>query len=399
MLTPAEARRAIAGAMRPFETARVALEHATGRVLRQEVRAERDQPPFDRVTMDGIALTFDALARGTRRFTIQARQYAGEPPLTLADDDACIEVMTGAVLPANADCVVPVERVTVTAGTAEVEADYKAERRQFVHGKGSDHRAGTELLASGTVVTPVDVAVVASCGLDVVDVARSPAIRVVSTGSELVSAGRPVAPHQIRSSNGPALLAMLRQKEFTDCVHEQVGDAPDALRENLARHLDEAPVLILSGGVSMGKADFVPEVLSALGVKKVFHKISQRPGKPMWFGIGPRDQAVFALPGNPVSSLVCCRHYVLPALFAASGCDPAPAEYALLTEDVTFRPELTAFVPVRLESDVDGILRAQPVATNTSGDFAALRGTGGYVELARERTHFPKGSPVALYRW
>jgi molybdopterin molybdotransferase len=158
-------------------------------------------------------------------------------------------------------------------------------------------------------------------------------------------------------------------------------------------------VLILSGGVSMGKADFVPQVLADLGVRTVFHKISQRPGKPMWFGVGPDGQAVFALPGNPVSTLVCCRQYVLPALFDASGRESRKPEWAVLTEDVTFKADLTFFMPVMLQSDVDGSLRARPVPTNTSGDFTALGGTDGYVELAREQSHFPQGSPVPLHRW
>jgi molybdopterin molybdotransferase len=149
----------------------------------------------------------------------------------------------------------------------------------------------------------------------------------------------------------------------------------------------------------MGKADFVPQVLADLGVKAVFHKISQRPGKPMWFGTGPQGQAVFALPGNPVSTLVCCRQYVLPALLDASGRAPRATEWAILTEDVTFAADLTFFMPVTLKSDVDGSLRAKPVPTNTSGDFTSLGGTDGYVELAREQSYFPQGSPVPLHRW
>ena len=127
----------------------------------------------------------------------------------------------------------------------------------------------------------------------------------------------------------------------------------------------------------MGKADYVPEVLAKLGVELIFHKISQRPGLPMWFGIGPEKQAVFALPGNPVSSLVCCRQYVLPALLLASGREASAVETAVLAEDVTFKPALTCFLPVRLLADTGGKLMAQPVPTNTSGDFTSLTGTDG----------------------
>lgn len=149
----------------------------------------------------------------------------------------------------------------------------------------------------------------------------------------------------------------------------------------------------------MGKADYVPDVLAELGVEVVFHKVSQRPGKPLWFGMGPDKQAVFALPGNPVSALVCCRHYVIPALQKASLATPPAPEFASLASDVTFKPELTCFQPVRLVSNAAGQVLAMPVKTNTSGDFTALAGTDGYVELAREQSHFAAGTTVFLHRW
>ena len=192
------------------------------------------------------------------------------------------------------------------------------------HG-GSDHEQGFEVLRSGTQIAAPDIAIIASCGREHVSVASLPTIRVISTGNELIPAGRAIADHQIRMSNGPALVAMLAEQGFVDSTHDHIVDEPETLRQRINEHLGNAAVLILSGGVSMGKADFVPQVLDELGVSIVFHKISQRPGKPMWFGIGPQGQVVFALPGNPVSSLVCCRQYVLPALFAASGRDAAMA--------------------------------------------------------------------------
>jgi molybdopterin molybdotransferase len=193
--------------------------------------------------------------------------------------------------------------------------------------------------------------------------------------------------------------AMLREQGYVDCDHAHLIDNPDILRERIADHLNDADVLILSGGVSMGKADFVPEVLTNLGVDVVFHKISQRPGKPMWFGVGPGRKAVFALPGNPVSALVCCRQYVIPALNAASAAAQHPPEFASLASDVTFEPELTCFQPVGLLSNAAGQVLAMPVKTNTSGDFTALSATDGYVELPKEQSHFPAGTPAILHRW
>ena len=325
-------------------------------------------------------------------------QAAGDPALTL-EAGQCIEIMTGASLPAGADCIVPVERISVQDGMATIERDYVATPQQFVHARGSDHSQGTELLSPGARISPMDIAIIASCGLPEVAVSAAPTIRVISTGNELVPAGEPIEPHQIRMSNGPAMVAMLEQHGFTNCAHDHIVDQPALLRERIAAHLDSANVLILSGGVSMGKADYVPAVLKELGVEVIFHKVSQRPGKPMWFGMGPDGQAVFALPGNPVSALVCCRHYVVPALHRAAGLRDAAPEFASLVQAVTFSPKLTFFLPVKLVSGVGGQTLAMPVHTNTSGDFASLTGTAGYVELALEETTFPAGSGARLHRW
>jgi molybdopterin molybdotransferase len=200
-------------------------------------------------------------------------------------------------------------------------------------------------------------------------------------------------------SNGPAIVAMLEDHGFTNAAHDHLIDEPAILKERIARHLERSSVLILSGGVSMGKADYVPQVLDELDVKVTFHKISQRPGKPMWFGVGPDGQAVFALPGNPVSALVCSRQYVIPALHHMSGMAAEAPQFASLTAEITFKPQLTNFLPVKLISNAAGQVLAMPVHTNTSGDFASLSGTDGYVELALEQTEFKAGTTVPLHRW
>jgi molybdopterin molybdotransferase len=398
VITTAEARDAILAAMQAFEPESIPVAASVGRVLRQSVLADRDQPPFDRVMMDGIAISFRDFDGGMCNFQLQATQAAGDQELTLEAGKA-IEIMTGASLPEGADCIIPVERITVSNGAAKVEQDYKARERQFIHPRGSDHAKNTELLRSGKRISPMDIAVINSCGLTNVDVSRSPSIRVISTGNELVPAGEPVEAHQIRLSNGPAVIAMLEQHGYSDCAHDHIVDEPELLKERIGKHLDSADVLILSGGVSMGKADYIPQVLEELGVSVVFHKISQRPGKPMWFGVGQNQQTVFALPGNPVSTLVCCRQYVIPALDSASGLRESQPEFAALTQNVSFKPKLTCFLPVRLLSNTGGQILAMPVHTNTSGDFASLSGTDGYLELSLEESNFPAGTAAVLHRW
>ena len=337
-------------------------------------------------------------ADGKRSFPIQSTQAAGDPAESLEPGN-CIEIMTGASLPQGADCIVPVERTTINDLGAHIEANYETEERQFIHACGSDHKKGADLLKPGTAITPMDIAIIASCGLPEVSVAKQPAISVISTGNELVPAGVAIEAHQIRMSNGPAIVALLADHGFTNADHDHLVDEPGRLKERIAQQLERSNVLVLSGGVSMGKADYIPQVLDELGVKVIFHNVSQRPGRPMWFGVGPAGQAVFALPGNPVSTLVCGRQYVIPALRHMSGMAPGTPQFASLTADVTFKPKLTNFQPVTLLSNAAGQVLAMPIHTNTSGDFAALSGTDGYVELALEESEFKSGTTVPLHRW
>ena len=398
MLTTAEALDAVLAATPGAGAAKVPAEESTGRTLRQTVVAERDQPPFDRVMMDGIAIAWSDVDSGTRRFPVQAMQAAGDPQLTL-EPGHCIEIMTGAILPQGADCIVPVERLTFADGVAEIESDYEIVKDRFIHPRGSDCARGAHWLVPGKKISPLDIAIIASAGLTDVEVATEPVIRVISTGNELVAPGQPIEAHQIRLSNGPAIVAMMESYGYRNAEHSHIIDDVDAMRDRFRQHLDQAKVLILSGGVSMGKADFVPAVLAELGVEKIFHRITQRPGKPMWFGKGPNDQLVFALPGNPVSALVCCRQYVIPSLQKASGMPIGPPEFAALAARIVFEPKLTCFQPVKLISSAGGQLLAMPVKTNTSGDFASLSATDGYVELPLEQSVFEAGTPVILYRW
>ena len=398
MLTAAEALAKVLAAMPvwPAEVSDIAT--APGKILRQTIVAERDQPPFDRVMMDGIAVAHADYAKGQRSFPVQATQMAGEPAKRL-EPGCCIEIMTGATLPDGADSIVPVERVEVVGGKAVLEDGYAIEERQFVHPRASDYAEGTELLAPGRRISPMDIAVIASAGQAEVKTTRSPVIRIVSTGDELVPAGQPIAAHQVRQSNGPAIVAMLASHGYRNTQHDHIVDERRILEERIAAHIEAADVIVLSGGVSMGKADYVPDVLAKLGVEIVFHKVSQRPGRPMWFGMVPGGKSVFALPGNPVSALVCCRQYVIPALNRASGMAAPLPEFASLAGDVRFEPDLTCFQPVKLVSNAAAQVLAMPVKTNTSGDFAALSGTDGYAELPQDKSFFPTGTTVRLYRW
>jgi molybdopterin molybdotransferase len=402
MFSPADAAAAIAAHAPRLPIIPVALRDAAGCVLQQIVYAERDQPPFDRVAMDGIAIASSSVANGQKQFRIVGTQAAGAAPIGISSATECVEIMTGAMLPKGCDCVIPVERIVIDNGTAQLADDVVATPWLNLHRRGVDCRAGDVVLRPGTKLGAPDVAVLASAGLVHVQVSRMPRIVVISTGDELIEPGKPMTAWQIRRSNVYGVLAALRSHGFTRLADDHIADDERVLRERLRSHLDTADILILSGGVSMGKFDFVPKILSELGVKQVFHKIAQRPGKPMWFGVRTDDQgggtAVYALPGNPVSTLACVARYVLPGLQAGLGTTTAPIKVQL-TDTCKVLSSLTTLLPVRIAAIGGEAMAAHPQPTQGSGDFTALIGAHGCVELPPGNDEIPAGAIVKFFPW
>jgi molybdopterin molybdotransferase len=398
MLTPAQAETLIEQHLVCLPIESLPLTQVAGAVLRENIYAERDQPPFDRVAMDGIALSTSGAAGSSGRLRVAAMQAAGDPPHTLADPETCIEIMTGAMLPRGCDAVVPVEQIQLSGDVAEIGRK-PVQPWQNVHRRGSDCRQGTLLLAAGTRLAAPEVAIAAGAGMSRLRVSAQPMIVVISTGNELVEPGETIEPHQVRRSNAYGITASLRQHGFTRIADDHVRDDEAQLTERLGFHLHTHDVLILSGGVSMGRLDLVPKVLEKLGVGLVFHHIAQRPGKPMWFGVSQSGPAVFALPGNPVSTLVCLSRYVLPALRAAMGQMPAAPPRIAITAPVDVKAPLAFYMPVNLRSDEWGRTSAEPKPTNGSGDFTALAGTDGFIELPPGPNTFPKGFVAPFFRW
>ena len=423
---------------------RVSLSAAAGRVLREHVAADRDFPPFDRATMDGIAVNSASFLRGFRNFPVEGLQKAGSPALLLRSRNGCLEITTGAVMPKGCDCVIPVEYVAMDGRVARANDEFQARPGVNVHRKGSDARKGDILLRSGCRLLPAQIAVAASVGKSRILVSKTPAIAVVGTGDELVEINRPVKPFQIRRSNTCALAAGLALSGYTRVKRFHIRDDQKKLRAGLKKILAKYDVVILSGGVSMGKLDFVPRVLKQLGVAVLFHKVRQRPGGPLLFGKTADGKPVFGLPGNPVSTQICLYRYVLPYLNKAIGLAPRATDYAVLSEAVTIKtaltrsapqsgalrvnPELldiardgseggepvepqtpffkdgrveglTYFLPVTITSAKDGHLNAAPVFPRNSGDFVSLTKSDGFVELQKNTFRFSERSAFRFYRW
>ncbi|MEI6458933.1 MAG: molybdopterin molybdotransferase MoeA [Pseudomonadota bacterium] len=395
MLTPAEASTAIGAALVPLPVETLALDAATGRILAETVVAERDLPPFDRVAMDGIAIRHAGWVAGIRRFIVDGVVGAGSEPPPLTADDHCLEVMTGAMLPPGANSVIPVELLRLADGHALLGNEVLTAGAN-VHHQATDGRAGEIALPRGTRLRGPELAVAASVGRRTVEVARAPGIAIISTGDELVGPDAVLKPWQIRRSNAQGIAALLRSRGHHNLRDAHIGDQRETLHQQIGQLLESQDVLILSGGVSAGRFDHVPSVLVQLGVRQVFHKVAQRPGKPLWFGVGPKGQSVFALPGNPVSTLVCLVRYVLPALEQLGGAAGSRTAGAVLETGWTGHATLTTFVPVMRTASGSPTVRLHQ--TRGSGDFISLVDTEGFVELAPGTT-LPPGSPVPFYTW
>lgn len=388
MLTSVTAARNLLSAIDlgwPVET--VPFNQLRTRVRAQNIIADRDQPPFDRVAMDGVAINYTTYAAGQRRFPIAHLQAAGAEPIPLPDPTHCIEIMTGAALPPGVTTVIRYEDLT-REGNAfrlpEGVADGKS-----IHRRGKDIRAGSPLATGRSRIGIAEAGMLATCGCTELSVVRQPRIAVVATGNELVGVHEKPLDHQIRMSNVFQLEQLLDQEGAITTVHHFPDDRKTLLTR-LATCLNDSDLVVLSGGVSKGKLDFVPGVLEELGVEKLFHGVAQRPGKPLWCGRRGKT-VVFGLPGNPVSSVNCLVHYVLPFIRQQFGLADAPV-YAKLVEEVTFKPELTLFQLVRLESDpTTGTLLAYPTNNQGSGDATSMLRSDGFIELPAGQEVYPKG--------
>ncbi|MCS7035495.1 MAG: molybdopterin molybdotransferase MoeA [Saprospiraceae bacterium] len=377
-----------------WEVEEVPLAQAMGRVLREQVCADRDFPPFARVSMDGIAIAYPAWEAGRRVFAVSGQIPAGAPPQPLGGLERCWEVATGGVLPEGADTVVPYEQVTFSEGQATIVAK-EVRPGQNVHAQGKDRRQGDVLLEPGVVLGAAQMALLATVGHSRVRVTRRPTAIIIATGDELADVEDAPLPWQIRLSNPWAIEALLKPW-VASSVHQRCADDIADLRAVLLPALREHALVFITGGVSAGKRDVVPDVLREGRAEVVFHKVTQRPGKPFLFARTPQGGAVFALPGNPVSAFMCTVRYALPWVRRASGANKAPAQWAFLAESLEFRPDLTWFVPVRVENR-QGALWAHPQPGHGSGDLANLHEADAFIELPRGRDHFESGEVFPLW--
>ena len=398
MISVQEAENIILQQTINLHTEGVPLMQSLGRILAENLVADRNFPPFDRVTMDGIAINFEDFKKGLSTFWITGIQAAGKPQLTHGGEGTCLEVMTGAILPKGCDTVIRYEDLTMENNRATLVIDTIV-GQQNIHKKGVDREQNEVIILRGVKMTAAEIATAATLGKSTLQVVQLPKVAIISTGDELVEVHEMPLLHQIRRSNAYALAALL-ESEFkmpTQLYH--FNDDQNTITDGLKNILNEFEVVILSGAVSEGKYDFVPQVLDHLEVKKLFHKVAQRPGKPFWFGTHPTGRVIFALPGNPVSTFLCACRYIVPFFRKNLGLAETSFEKAVLSGKIVFKPDLTYFIPVKLQYTEGGVMEALPLAGQGSGDLANLNDADGFLELPQGRDVFEKGEAFRLIRY
>lgn len=305
--------------------------------------------------------------------------------------------MTGAARSSATDTIIPYENLHIADGIAHIKQE-PVLLGQNVHVQGSDRRRGDIVISAGQIIGPTHINMAASVGKSELLVKKLPRVVILSSGDELVDVTDTPLPYQIRRSNNYSTHTVLRHYGV-EALMLHLPDNLNAIRQEVARLQLEFDVILLSGGVSMGKFDYIPQALEDTGVHMHFHKVRQRPGKPFWFGTFGERGVVFALPGNPVSTFLCLHRYVLPWLETSLGFPPAPPAYAMLAKKVRFEPQMLYFIQVKLRQDAEARLWADPLEGRGSGDFSNLLDTDAFLELPMERTEFEAGEVFRVLRF
>lgn len=369
------------------KTGLVPLQQATGLILAEPVCSPIDTPPFNQSAMDGYAFSFEQWD-GRSSLAVMGEIQAGNSSSDELQLSEAVRIYTGAPLPPGADTVVIQEKVLIAGKSISIR-DEQLRKGHNVRVQGSQIKKGEITLPAGHYLTPAAIAFLAGTGIDQVKVFANPRVSIIVTGKELLAPGHPLTDGKIYESNSYGLLAALQQLSITPVSVEVVDDREDEIFNAITRQLD-TDLVILTGGISVGDYDFVATVLGKCGVKTVFHKVRQKPGKPLYFGT--RHQTlVFALPGNPAAVLTCFYEYVMPAISHFTKREYFRKAELPLAGDFTKKRELTYFLKGKTMAGAVSVLNNQESYMMNSFAMADC-----IIELEEDKEHFKCGDPVSV---
>jgi len=377
----------------PRATTVVSVWEALGFVLAQEVRTDREYPPFNRSTRDGYAVRSSEAAPGAQLKCV-GEIKAGDTVREALVSGTCLQIMTGAAVPANADAVVMIEYTSREADFVRFERN--AQAGQNIVARGSEAAAGQTILTRGVRLGFAELALAAQVGAVQLQCAQRPRVAILSTGDEVVLIDETPGPFQIRNSNSVSLAAQVRIAGGEPVVLGNAADRIEDLGEKIERGLRE-DALVLSGGVSMGKYDLVESVLKAMGADFFFDAVAIRPGKPAVFGMC-QGKPVFGLPGNPVSTMVTFELFVAPAIDLLSGAEvrALPLVEARLAEAMKEKTGLTHFLPARVEWH-GTVAEVKALRWQGSGDITALARANCFLVVPADRERMEIGESVSVF--
>ncbi len=390
MISLQQAQQLVLQQARLFGKEIILLDEALGRVLNEPLTADRDYPPFNRATMDGIAISSTDWEAGTRSYNIVETVFAGKAATKIIGKGECYKIMTGAGVPAGADTVIRKEDLQVNESSVSITVS-EISMGQNIAAKGSDIREGIAVADPPQLIKPGIITTLASLGYDEVKVASLPSVSIITTGDEVLPVGAAVNKVQIRNSNQHLLKALLQQWKIKPVSCEHIKDDAAALLQAINRR-KQNDILILSGAVSAGDADYVPEVLLKVGAEKIFHKVAIRPGKPIWFGRFEKGAVVFALPGNPFSTFVTFKLFIENFLLQCFGLPPMQPFYLPFNGNRIKKTNLDEFFPAIISGNPSVVT---PVDFNTSGDITAVLKAGALAMQPAEKAEIKKHDIVA----
>ncbi len=403
MIEPDQAWRIVTSAAAPRSALPHDLTDALGLVLAEDIRADRDMPPADRSAMDGYAVRAKDIASPPTQLSICGEVAAGSAAAPHVDNGSCAAIFTGANIPPGADTVVMVEDTSQESKDAPAATFEKPiSKGANIFRRGEDARKGDILVSAGTALRASHIAVCAAVGAAKVTVHARPTISLLSTGAELLEVDASVAVHQLRNSNGPMLAAALASRGFKVTRTEAVTDDPSLIQRRIANAIAESNVVLLTGGVSVGKYDLVPAALEDAGMTIRFHKVAIKPGKPVLFATSSEGQCIFGLPGNPLSALTAFHEFVLPTLRYLSGVTPGlcrPMLKVTLTADVPSKGNRLTCRLGKLSWRNDGSLQAEPLASSSVADLAAACNADGTIMVPTGTTMLAAGSSASFRPW
>lgn len=359
MISVEEAKNIVYNKTKTLSSERLAVLDAVGRITSENIISKINVPSFNNSAMDGFALKNADIEKGISEFKVIGEIKAGDNPNITINSGECIPIYTGAPIPNGTDTIVMVEKTFLSNNIMMIEEGYQSKVGKHIRLEGEQIKHGEIALQKGLKITPSTASYLSAIGETTITVFSAPKVKIITTGNELIQAGEPLNFGQIYESNSTALISLLKEQRVTKITHKIAKDTSEYLFHTLSDYND-FDLIILTGGISMGKYDLVADCLEKIGVEKAFHKVAQKPGKPLYFGT-KENTLFFALPGNPAAVITSYYEYIYPTIKKMMGFENTQLKTIRLPllDDVKIKSNRSNFLKGKLEEDGVRVLFGQ----------------------------------------